>query len=177
MSTYRIRCVNSRDDLRSCFAAIGGAFSPPIPPDDWRLDRLLEHFEDSRPLMVVAERDGEIVGGALGLVTDDRFGVNILGFDDSVRGIGLGRRVMQTVEVQAMARGARELGLGSVREARGFYESIGYAGKRTYKHKALPLPGRVRDLRVAKLQAALGDLDEGQLVEADAETGDVPALW
>ena len=84
---------------------------------------------------------------------------------------------MQTVEIEAMASGVREIGLGSKRDARGFYASLGYQGKRTYKHKPLPLPGRVRDLRVAKLQAALGDLDEGQLVEMDATTGAVAPLW
>jgi GNAT superfamily N-acetyltransferase len=175
-SEYRIRCVSSVDDLRSCFAVLGAQFSPPIATDDWRFDRLFSHFEASRPLMIVAERDGKVVGGALGLVKDDRFGVSIVAFDPSVRGTGLARRVMQTVEVQAMACGAREIGLGSVREARGFYNRLGYHGKRTGKLKSLPLPGRVRDLKVAKLQAGLGDLDEGHLVSTDG-SGNVPPLW
>jgi predicted N-acetyltransferase YhbS len=176
--TYRIRRVSSIEDLRACFAVLGSQFSPPIIPDDYRFERLYVHFEASRPLMIVAERDGEVVGGALGLVRDhDRFGVSIVAFDESVRGTGLARRVMQTVEVQAMACGAREIGLGSVRAARGFYERLGYSGKKTGKLKSLPLPGRIRDLKVAKLQAALGDLDEGELVATDADTGKVPALW
>ncbi len=148
-----------------------------IAPDDWRLDRLIEDLDECQPLMIVAERDGEIVGGVLGRVHDESGGVHIVGFAESVRGTGLARRVMQTIEVEAMALGARQITLGSVRAARGFYERLGYSGKRTGKLKALPLPGRVRDLRIAKLQAALGDLDEGQLVEADPETGAVPALW
>ena len=177
MTAFRIRRVSSIDDLRACFAVLGAQFSPSIAHDAWRIERLISAFEASQPLMIVAERDGEVVGGALGVVQDDRFGINIVAFDESVRGTGLARRVMQTVEVQAMACGARELGLGSVRAARGFYERLGYSGKRTGKLKSLPLPGRVRDLKVAKLLAALGDLDEGEIVEPDKETGKVPALW
>lgn len=175
--TYRVRRVGSIDDVRSSFAAIGAAFSPAIPPDDWRLDRLIEGLAEGEPLMIVAEQDGDIVGGVLGRVHDGSAGVHIVGFAESVRGTGLARRVMQTIEVEAMALGARQITLGSVRAARGFYEALGYAGKRTGKLKSLPLPGRVRDLRVAKLQAKIGDLDEGQLVEADPQTGAVPALW
>lgn len=130
-------------------------------------------------MMVVAERDGRIVGGVFAVISKDGTGVVVgpVSVDESVRGSGLARRLMQTFEVQAMALGVRELALGSKLAARGFYEALGYAGKRTMKHKSLPLPGPVRDLRVAKLQAAVGDLDEGQLVEADPETGAVPALW
>lgn len=149
-----------------------------MPADDVRFDRLFANFERSRPMMVVAERDGEVVGGVFGALSEDG-STAILGpvsVDESVRGTGLARRLMQIVEVQAMALGVCELGLGSARAARGFYESIGYAGKRTMKHKALPLRGRVRDLRVAKLLAQIGDLDEGIDVEID-DHGDVAALW
>ena len=146
--------------------------------DDERFDRLFARFDASRPLMVVAERDGEILGGVFGALSEEghRILLGPVAVDESVRGTGLARRLMQTVEVEAMASGAREIGLGSKRDARGFYASVGYEGKRTYKHKALPLPGKVRDLRVAKLQAAVGDLDAGVTVETD-ETGKVPSLW
>jgi ribosomal protein S18 acetylase RimI-like enzyme len=175
--TYWIRRVRSRDDLRDCFAVIGGCFSPPIPPDDWRLDRLLTEFDNSQPLMVVAERDGEVVGGALGRLGDGTAGVNILAFQPAVRRVGLGRRVMQTLEVEAMARGARTISLGAVSEAHGFYARLGFSGKRVGMMKGLPLPGRVRDLRVRKLLDAIGDMEQGQLVSADATTGKVPPLW
>jgi predicted N-acetyltransferase YhbS len=181
MSTqaYRIRRVLSVDDLRSCLAVVAAHFSPPMAADDVRFEHLYERFDESRPLMVVAERDGEVVGGVFGAVTEDRSNAKLgpVSVDGSVRGMGLARRLMQSVEVEAMALGVCELHLGSKKDARGFYASLGYQGKRTYKHRALPLPGRVRDLKVAKLQAALGDLDEGQLVATDADTGKVPALW
>jgi predicted N-acetyltransferase YhbS len=177
--TYRIRRISSIDDLRSCLAVVAGHFSPPMAADDVRFEHLYERFDESRPMMVIAERDGEVVGGVFGAVTGDRSNAKLgpVSVDGSVRGTGLARRLMQSVEVEAMALGVRELHLGSKLDARGFYASLGYQGKRTHKHKALPLPGRVRDLKVAKLQTALGDLDEGQLVTTDAETGKVPALW
>ena len=179
MSAYLIRRVTSVDDLSACLAAVGSHFSPPMPADDEHFDRLFERFQSSRPMMVVAERDGQIVGGVFAATSGDGSSVvaGPVSIDESVRGTGLARRLMQTFEVQAMALGARTIGLGSKLAARGFYERLGYSGKRTGKLKALPLPGKVRDLRVARLQAKLGDLDEGRLVEVDPDTGKVPALW
>jgi len=177
VDTYHIRRVRSRDDLRRCFAVIGSCFSPSIPPDDWRLDRLLADFDASQPLMIVAERNEEVVGGALGRLGDGTAGVNILGCQPAVRRLGLGRRVMQTLEVEAMARGARTLSLGAASEAHGFYASLGFSGKRVGMMKGLPLPGRVRDLRVRKLLEAIGDVERGQSVSADPTTGKIPPLW
>jgi hypothetical protein len=43
-------------------------------------------------------------------------------------------------------------------------------------HKELPLPGRVLDYRLRKLEARIGDLEAGQVVQTD-ETGKIPSLF
>src|SRR5919109_3955907 len=123
MSAFLIRRVESIDDLRSCLAVVGQHFSSPMPANDERFDRLFSRFEQSRPMMVVAEREGEIVGGVFGVISADRSDVVVgpVSVDESVRGTGLARRLMQTCEVQAMALGAHQITLGAVRSARGFY--------------------------------------------------------
>lgn len=126
--------------------------------------------------MIVVERDGDVVGGALGLLTDGAAGVSMIAFEPAARGRGLARLVMQIIEIEAMARGAREIGLGSVDAALGFYEALGYQGKKTYKHKPLPLPGPVRERKVAALMQRLGDLDAGAEYCVDSATGRVPTI-
>ena len=67
------------------------------------------------------------------------------------------------------------ISLGALEQAKGFYARMGYRGKSSW-HKELPLPGRVREHRLRKLETMLGDLDEGQVVQAD-ETGRIPPLY
>ena len=64
---------------------------------------------------------------------------------------------------------------GAVDDAKGFYARVGYRGKSSM-HKELPLPGRVREFRLRKLEAELGDLEVGQVVSVDA-TGKIPPLF
>ena len=52
---------------------------------------------------------------------------------------------------------------------------MGYLGKSSM-HKDLPLPGRVLELRLRKLEALIGDLEAGQFVQTD-ETGNIPSLF
>ena len=76
----------------------------------------------------------------------------------------MGRRLLEAIEVEALVRGAREIVLGAAVEARGFYTRLGYTGKHAMRLKQLPLPGRVREHRTAKLAAAVGDLEAGVVV-------------
>ena len=74
-----------------------------------------------------------------------------------------------------MRRGVQMISLGAVEHAKGFYQRMGYRGKSSM-HKDLPLPGRVLELRLQKLEALIGDLEAGQLVQTD-ETGNIPSLF
>ncbi|HVL39855.1 MAG TPA: GNAT family N-acetyltransferase [Fimbriimonadaceae bacterium] len=164
-----IRRVANLDELRDTFEVIGQQFSPPIGRDDSRIDRLVRDFPSDRPLMLVVEHDGRIIGGALGFGSTLR----IIGIEEWARGRGLGRRLLQTFEVAAMRHGVQEISLGA-EDARGFYQRQGYRGKSSM-HKQLALPGAVRDLRLRKLERTIGDLDVGAPVPL-SDDGRVPSL-
>lgn len=174
---FVIRRVASLDELHAAFVVIGAQFDPPIGPPDWRFDTLVAGFEANRHLMLVAERDGRIVGGVLSLLDGESVGVSIIGFDPSVRGIGLARRMLQITEVEAMARGACRVRLGARKATKGFYERLGFQGQGTYMQKGLPLPGRSVEFRVRRWLAAIGDLDRGELVRVDPATGTLPTVF
>ena len=58
-------------------------------------------------------------------------------------------------------RGARIIVVGAADEARGFYERMGYRGKRTMREKRLPPPGAVRSRLAARGAAAFEELSLG----------------
>ena len=169
--SYIIRQVASIEELAQVLDLLGAQFTPPIAAQDRVLADLLPHYPQDHALMVVAEKDGRIVGGALGFGSTLR----IIALEPEERGKGLGRRLLQTFEVSAMRRGVRMISLGTLVRAKGFYLRMGYRGKSSM-HKELPLPGRVLELRLRKLEAAMGDLEVGQVVQAD-EAGQVPPLF
>ena len=65
--------------------------------------------------------------------------------------------------------------LAARKEAKGFYERIGYSGKSSM-HKGLPLPGKSLDWRLRKIDAIIGDLEKGQEVDLDG-SGRIPRLY
>src|SRR5207249_7632991 len=138
-------------------------FRRPFERDDRRLGDLVGRLGPDRPLMLCVEVDGELRGGVLA-TGDELVGVRAIGIDLELRGLGVGRRLLEAVEVEALVRGAREIVLGAAVEARGFYTRLGYTGKHAMRLKQLPLPGRVREHRTAKLAAAVGDLEAGVVV-------------
>ena len=161
-SACTLRTVRSPDELVDTYLAIGRQFSPPFRTGDRRLDQPLDRFVTDRELMLCVERGGTLKGGVIAF-GDDVVTVRDIGVDADVRGLGLGRRLLETVEAVARRRGARAVALGAVDDARGFYERLGYRGKRVQRTKELPLPGRMRDLRVERLVGGL-DLHRGVLV-------------
>jgi predicted N-acetyltransferase YhbS len=169
--SYVIRRVGSIEDLKRAFEVLGAQFTPPIAAEDRVFQDLVDHYPQDRRLMLVAEQDGQIAGGALGFGSTLR----ILALKPEARGKGLGRRLIQTYEVAAMRHGVRTISLGAVEQQKGFYERMGYRGKSSM-HKELPLPGRVLELRLRNLEALLGDLEAGQVVRTDV-TGKLPPLF
>jgi predicted N-acetyltransferase YhbS len=168
---YTIRLVASIGELKEALDVLGAQFEPPIDSRDRVLADLLRHYPQDRRLMVVAEKDGRIIGGAMGFGSTLR----IIALVPEDREKGLGRRLVQTFEVGAMRRGVRTISLGAVEGAKGFYVHMGYRGKSSM-HKELPLPGRVLEFRLRKLEAVIGDLDVGQVVQTNKE-GKVPSLF
>ena len=165
----RIRRVSSIDELYDVFETIGRQFTPPIARDDRRVNELVRRFPADRALMLLVESEGRIIGGVLGFGSTLR----VIGLEPEVRGKGLGRRLLQTFEVAAMRHGVRELSLGA-EEAKGFYLKLGYRGKSSM-HKQFPLPGRVSELRLQRLEQVVGDLEAGTVVPVESG-GRVPSL-
>jgi GNAT superfamily N-acetyltransferase len=168
---YTIRQVASIEELEAALDFLGAQFKPPITHADRRFDGLRRSFPQDRRLMLVAEQEGRIAGGALGCGST----LSILAVALEARGAGLGRRLIQTFEAAALRSGVSMISLGAIEEARGFYTRMGYRGKRAM-FKELPLPGAAREHRLRKLEAALGDLEAGQVVECD-EAGRIPPLF
>ena len=97
----------------------------------WRGDRFYrERLASESAMMLAARRDEEIVGVVLGhLDGGGRGAVDHLAVAAAVRGQGLGRGLLSTLESGASSLGVRELTLGSVDGAVGFYERCGYQGR------------------------------------------------
>jgi GNAT superfamily N-acetyltransferase len=97
----------------------------------WRSPRFFrERLADQSPMMLTARQGQEIAGVALGHVDEGGDGtVSHVAVAAAVRGRGLGRRLLSALESGAWTLGVRELTLGSVDTAVGFYERCGYQGR------------------------------------------------
>jgi len=79
--------------------------------------------------IVAAIRDDadKVVGGVIGRLAGDSVYMEIVYTDESVRGTGLGARMMALAEAEAKRLGAREAWLYTMSfQARPFYEKLGY---------------------------------------------------
>lgn len=149
--TYVIRCVESLQVLVEAFDLMGAQFTPPLTHADRRFSDLARRFPEDRSMMLVVEHEGGIVGGAFAFRTGQEPGpdsdvtLRIIALVPPHRGQGLGRRLVERVEQEATAVGARGISLGAD-EAVGFYHHVGYRGKSGLR-KALPLSSAHRDPR------------------------------
>ncbi|HTW48838.1 MAG TPA: GNAT family N-acetyltransferase [Acidobacteriaceae bacterium] len=85
---------------------------------------------DGRPLVisVTHPESGEVLGGLFGATAYGYLHVDMLFVPESLRGSGLGSRLMQQAEDEAVRRGCHGSYLDTFDfQARGFYERIGYA--------------------------------------------------
>ena len=112
---YVLRPVASLQELTEVFDLITAQITPPVTHTDRRFRDLARRFPEDRMLMLVAEDSGRIVGGALAFksANDGGSGVTlrVIGLEPSARGQGLGRRLMQTLELQASRLGAPAINL------------------------------------------------------------------
>lgn len=139
---YLIRPVASPQELAQVFDLVGAQLPQSLTRDDRRLAELARRFPADRPLMLVAEDQGRIVGGALAFRTDPcspagGVRLRLVGLAREHRGKGLGRRLLQQVEAAAIRLGAVEISLGPSGPERGFYLRMGDTG-RTRLRKQLP---------------------------------------
>lgn len=138
----------------------------PSPDPGWPGPRLLrERLAGQSPVMLAAMRGQEIAGVVLGHVEGGGLGtVDQLAVAAAVRGRGLGRRLLAALESGARSLGVRQLTLGSVDGAVGFYERCGYQGRLLLQF----VPPARRD-EVAPLFADFALLE--------TQWQDVPQLW
>ncbi len=84
---------------------------------------------NGRPLVVqIADASGTVVGGLWGHTGYDWLFTQLLVVPSNQRGTGIGRRIMDMAEQEAIARGCHGAWLDTFEfQARGFYERIGYS--------------------------------------------------
>ena len=86
-------------------------------------------YWDWRALAVLASNPatGETLGGLLGRTSLGLFFIDLIYLPDSLRGSGIGGRMMQQAEAEAIARGCSAAVLYTISfQAPGFYEKLGY---------------------------------------------------
>ena len=159
-----IQEVASLAELARAFDVIAGQMSQSVTHDERRFHDLAQRFPEDHALMLVVLDQSRIVGGALAFRREGGLGVTlrIIGLEPSARGLGLGRRLTEAVELAAIRIGASGINLGGASaEIKGFYNHLGYGGRGTMMSKALPMPGRVLEARLRRLKGAAGDLFPG----------------
>ncbi len=157
MGSLIVRECRDASELEALYLAIGRQFGGEWDVSDRRLDEPRHRFDTDHELMLVLVDGTEIRGGVIAF-GDDVVTVRALGIDHELRGQGYGRRLMELVEARALVRGAQRIVLGAADDARGFYEGLGYRGRRTMREKQLPPPGAVRSRLFARAAAALEQL-------------------
>jgi GNAT superfamily N-acetyltransferase len=156
-----VRRVQSPSELVATFDAIGREFDPIVRAPHRDLAEPIRCFDEDRALMLTVRADDVPIGGVISFRNDRSVIVRAIGLDAAWRGRGIGRLLMDLVEMEALNLGSSAIALGATDEARGFYDRLGYRGKRLMREKQLPLPGRITQLRITRMRAEVGDLDAG----------------
>jgi GNAT superfamily N-acetyltransferase len=140
-----IRTVESVAELAEAFDVIGAQVSPRLTHRDRRFAELARRFPEDRALILIAEGDGRIVGGALAFRRESppASGVTLrlMGVRPDRRGAGLGTRLLTRIEEAAVDIGAAAISLGPSGPERAFYERLGHRG-RSRMHKELAMKTR-----------------------------------
>jgi GNAT superfamily N-acetyltransferase len=120
-----------------------------------RVGTLEERFAQNRALTLLAERSRTIVGGALAFQPGEAVQVDVIALAPEARAQGIGRKLMQAIESEAIRLGALSIYLGGASaETRGFYWRLGFAGRGSLMHKGSPLSSRLMAERRRKAIAA-----------------------
>ena len=154
-ASYPIRPVASMNELVSAFDLVGEQFEPNVTHKARRFQDLARRFTEDQRLMLIVESRGRIVGGAFAF-RKSRLGVTLrmIALQPGARGRGLGRRLIEAIELEAARLGAGEIALGGAGgDVKGFYTHLGYSGRGSMMSKGLPLPGRLLEARLRRLSA------------------------
>ena len=166
---FVLRRVRTPNELRALWRKVH-AIVGVGEPEEWRWSRELDRYRERPREFLVVEQDSRIVAGALSLGS--------IAVDSSVRHLGLGRRLLQTVEAEQIADGAQSLWTHVGHDPRGFLLAMGYverARSKQFVYKGAP-SRRLAERRVARWREKAGDLDAGVVLEVDPTTGSVPSL-
>lgn len=147
-----VRPVASEDELRRTHQVISAQFPPCRYPPSHGIELLLRRLQEDRGLTVLAEARGRIVGGALGVRLGPDLKIVPIALLPEVRGHGIGTRMMEMLEREAIRRGLGSIYMGAASEAaRNFYWRLGFAGRRTLMEKSLPTVPVGAEARRARL--------------------------
>jgi GNAT superfamily N-acetyltransferase len=141
----RIRPVDSAQELASAFDVAGAQISPSFDHTDRRFSDLARRYPEDRPIMLVADVAGCVVGAALAFRGADGVTLRVIGLEPAHRGMGIGRQLMRRLEAECARLGdVRGIALGANPDSRPFYVKLGYRGRsRMYKELAPARAGQV----------------------------------
>ena len=141
-----IRPVASPSELGRAFELVGARTAPALAQDRYFLD-LARRFRDDRPLLLVAELHGQIIGAAFafrrGGPGDSEATLRNVTILPPRNGQGIEQRLVKAIEQAAASLGVISLYLGGATgDERDFYLTLGYRGRRVggLMSKQLPRP-------------------------------------
>jgi GNAT superfamily N-acetyltransferase len=139
---YVIRPTESVAELAEVFDVMGAQLEPARTRAHRSFAELARLFPERRALLLLAEDDGRIVGGAhIG-----PRGTLSIALAPQARGQGAGTRLAQMLEEAATRLGLPAINVGGVTNlTRGFYLRLGYQGRGSVMRKGLPLSALWRD--------------------------------
>ena len=97
-----VRPIASLAELARLVSVITAQFPPRRGTPSHGTDVLRRRFAEDRSLMLVAERDGVIVGGALALRAGGAVKIEVIALAREARRSGIGRELIERIEDGAM---------------------------------------------------------------------------
>src|ERR1700742_3218125 len=87
----------------------------------------VQNLNPHKIVATVRDDEARVVGGVIGGLAGDSMYLEVVWTASSVRGTGLGRKLMAMAETEAKRLGAREVWLYTMSfQAKPFYEKLGY---------------------------------------------------
>ena len=148
-----IRPVTSPRELARAFELVGARTTPALAQDRYFLD-LARRFRDDRPLLLVAELHGQIIGAAFAFRSggpgDPAATLRNVAVLPPHHGHGTERRLLEAIEHAAASLGVISVYLGGATgDERDFYIAMGYRGRHPGGLMTKPLPHPPRPRRPA----------------------------